>query len=867
MNIFTRITANTMKKNPVRTTVTIIGIIIATAMFTAVTTFAISLYDFMYRTESYDAGSYHLATGMVDTTVMERLKADNRIERMAVAKEYGYANVGSTNDYKPYAYIIGADDTFFEIMPVHLTEGRLPENEGEIIVPNHIYTNGNVDYKLGQVIELEIGNRYSLDEEGNADTDYILRQNEAYDDENGEVIISRENKSYTIVGFYERPYFEEYTAPGYTMITYSDSQTGSDMVQLYMELGEVRTDFEEFTEEYNDIYLARNWAILRYSGLIEYDNIAALLVPLVIMFIVIIMCGSVSMIYSAFSISVSERTKQFGLLSSLGATRKQIMKSVFMEAFIVAVIGIPVGLICGLTGIGITLYFVGDKFAYLLASPYSVRLVIEKTAIITAAAVAALTVIISAVIPSIRASRVTAIEAIRQSKDIRMPKGKRGIKKFGITYKLFGLEGALADKYFKRSRKKYRITIFSLGMSVVLFISTSAYCAYLKEMMGVNIADIGYDVSYYTEKLTEPEGLADTLRGEVKGCKDMMYAMVDYGMLFPEKEEISDSYIKYWDMSKEYYSIDENAGMEQYVNILFIDDISYMEYIKKLGLKSADFENLYEAEGIFYNSAKDIFYYHNEDGEYIRYSMEYEIFDDKKDVITFNRWNSDIEGWKPYEREIAAFADELPDIDATEGACTLIYPYSSKYRTDRDIIMFYFMADNYEVMLENLKDTLKAEGYSTDSPFLYDQYKGVQENRNILIVVNVFTYGFITLMTLICIANVFNTISTNIALRRRDFAMLKSVGMDDRGINRMLGYECLKYGIRSLIIGLPVSVLVSYFLWQIYAGAGEFGFYMPWIPIASAIVGVFGIVAVSMVYAVSKLRKDNPIDSLKQENV
>lgn len=866
MNIFTRITANTMKRNPVRTTVTIIGIIIATAMFTAVTTFAISLYDFLYRTEGYDSGFYHVATDMVDMAVKDRLEADNRIEDMAVAKEYGYAYVGSSNDYKPYAYIIGVDNTFLDIMPVHLTEGRMPENDSEIIVPLHLYSNGNVKYELGQVVTFDIGKRYSFNADGVLDTDYTLRQNEAYDDENGETVVSEYSKSYTVVGFYERPDFENYTAPGYTIITYSDTYGGQDMVKLYMALDNVTVTMDAFEDDYKDIFFEHNWSILSYSGQFLYDNFMTLLTMLAAIFVVIIMCGSVSMIYSAFSISVSERTKQFGLLASLGATRKQIMRSVFSEALIVSVIGIPVGIICGIVGIGITLFFVGSKFTYIITSPYSVELVVESGAIIAAAVVAAITVIISAIIPSIRAARVTAIEAIRQSKDIKMPRGKRGITKLGLTYKLFGIEGTLAAKYFKRSRKKYRITIFSLGMSVVLFIATSSYCAYLKELMGINIEDIGYDVSYYTDGLTDPESFAAPLR-EAKGLKDMMYEMPDYGTLFLNEGEVAESFTKYWDMSYEYYLVEDVEQMEEYVNVLFIDDISYMNYIKKLGLNPADYENLYEVEGLFYNSAKDVFYYHNDEGEYIRYSMKYDIYNEERSEIVLYKWDNDIEDWIPDTRKIAAFADELPDIDTTGNGCTLIYPFSSKYRPDKSIIVYYFTADKYEVMLEDIKNILKSNGYPTDYGVLYDQYKYVQENRNMLLVINVFTYGFITLMTLICVANVFNTISTNIALRRRDFAMLKSVGMDDKGINRMLGYECLKYGIRSLIIGLPVSVLVSYFFWKVYAGAGEFDFYMPWVAIVLAIVGVFVIVAVSMVYAVSKLRKDNPIDSLKQENV
>ena len=136
-----------------------------------------------------------------------------------------------------------------------------------------------------------------------------------------------------------------------------------------------------------------------------------------------------------------------------------------------------------------------------------------------------------------------------------------------------------------------------------------------------------------------------------------------------------------------------------------------------------------------------------------------------------------------------------------------------------------------------------------------------------LTVINVFSYGFITLISLICVANVFNTISTNVAVRRRDFAMLRSVGMTQGGIYRMMGYECLLYGVRALLIGLPLSAGVAWLISRAAREIGSGGFRMPWGSVAVAVICVFLVVFVSMLYAVSKIRRDNPVETLKEENI
>ena len=145
--------------------------------------------------------------------------------------------------------------------------------------------------------------------------------------------------------------------------------------------------------------------------------------------------------------------------------------------------------------------------------------------------------------------------------------------------------------------------------------------------------------------------------------------------------------------------------------------------------------------------------------------------------------------------------------------------------------------------------------------------EGVESNRSVIIIIKVFAYGFIILISLIAAANVFNTITTNINLRRRDFAMLKSVGMDDKGMRKMLNFECILYGTKALIYGLPVSVGVTYLIYRSIRRGIDTEFFIPWTAVGIAVLSVFIVVFVTMMFSMNKIKKDNPIDALKNENL
>lgn len=888
MNIFNKVTIKSMKKNPVRTLVTIIGIIISTAMFTAVTTLVISLYSFIYRTQVYDSGSWHIGFEYKSNDYAAWEK-NEKVEAMTTARVMGYAECGSSNEDKPYIYLLSVEDDFYELMPVHITYGRKPENSGEIMLPNHLSYNGNKNYNLGDIVTLNLGKRYVVDDD---EKEYELSQGNPFTQD--EELVADAEKQYTVVGFYERPEFEDYTAPGYTAITCGEPMDDANArYSFYIRLKKkylsevwsigkdagynIGVSVSGKVVNYGSVKYNNN--IISMEGSILYENVALVFTMLAAIFIAIIIVASVSMIYSAFSISVGERTKQFGLLSSVGATKRQLRHMVFGEAAMVSIIGIPIGVICGIVGIGITLHFVGGKFNYILTSPYSVDLVVNGYAILAAVLTALITVIISAIIPAARATSVSAIDAIRQHKDVRKPRLRwHAGRKYRLTKKLFGMPGMLARRYFSRSRKKYRVTIFSLSMSIVLFIVTSSYCSYLKGYVKENIDADEFDLRYdgFQYDKAQLDKILDVIKS-ADGVLDVSYRAWDYNYyLLCDESNVDESYLEYLRNVEEHNRYDSEddgekavSDVEKYANVVFVDEEHYRECLNALGITGEKFNDYTNAPAIFQNavSAIDILYDSTTD-KYNRYNVEYRFLKDDVDSLTVSHTYGDEEIKE--EIPIGAIVDKIPYNFDSLNNNVLFFPYSSKYRND-SVSKFFFIKqekDAHDEMLKSVKEKLVEAGFDANDYLFYDPYDDINQKKNLSVLINVFSYGFITLMALICVGNVFNTISTNVSLRRRDFAMLRSIGLSYGGIKKMMVFECLLYGIRSTIFAAPLSVILSYLIYMAYGFTSDLGsgFYIPWYSVVIAVAGAFMVVAISMAYSVSKIKEDNLIDELKEEN-
>lgn len=898
MNIFRAITLKTLAKNKIRTLVTIIGIVLSAAMITAVTSSITSVQNYMYENAVVNSGEWHVSFNNISADTVEAMKQNKEITGLVTSNEIGYAMLSdSTNEDKPYAYVIAAEDSFFEKMPVHLISGRLPASSNEILVPKHLYTNGNVNLKSGQEITLDLGERIYKDETNLIEASEAgLGQNNPFI--RGEELEVKKTQKYTVVGFYERPSFEDYSAPGYTFITKDDGKTvNPQKYTAYCMLQNPKEIYEHeiFSSKFagildSDTAVQTNSDVLLYSGVSGYDSFYNVLYSLGTILIILIMFGSVSLIYNAFSISVSERTKQFGLLSSIGATKKQIKKTVLFEALFVSVIGIPVGILAGIGGMGITFALIGDKFSSFFGEgKVSLFLKVSPWAIVIAAVVALLTVLISAWIPSKKAMRISAIEAIRMSSDIQMKNKK--VKTSWLTYKLFGLEGMIARKHFKRNKKRYRATVVSLFMSIVLFISASSFSSYLTTAVTGVFEKKEYDISYQIDGQPDQEQLsAEELYkklASVEGVTDSLYYK-EYRSGVPVRVEDlkNPQFILNYFGGSEDEEV-ENVGIN--LNVYGIPDEKFAEYLKQNNLSKEDYMNPDKPLGIAVGKVNTF------DLEQQKY-IEQDLFKSATPVIHNRRFNQekheklvDTEEFQKMSEEeqerlvedtmydtfllpIGHLTDKLPfglNVARWDGIY-MVYPlsiYQEQFPDFQNNVKYVFKTTDHATVYDKMRVVLQDLQLPSTEPDLYDVYSVNETDRNMITIIKVFSYGFIALISLIALANVFNTISTNILLRRREFAMLKSVGMTTAGFNRMMNYECILYGMKSLLWGIPAAFIITYFIFKSVNSGYEIGFYLPWQAVVIAVLSVFIVVFATMLYAMRKIKKDNPIDALKNENL
>lgn len=612
--------------------------------------------------------------------------------------------------------------------------------------------------------------------------------------------------------------------------------------------------------------LKYNTYVLAYKGVNGTSGFNEMLYSVCGILIAVIMIGSILVIYNSFAISVSERKKQFGMLSSVGATKKQIRKSVIYEGAILGSIGIPIGIISGILGIGITLNIVNNLLKPMFVenmADISLHLVVSWQAVVIAAVLIAITIYLSVVIPAKRASKVSPIESIRGNNEIKMKAKKLRTPK--IFRKIFGIEGEMALKNLKRSRKKYRTTVISLMISIVLFISVSGFVGYMYGGFDSMYKSVDYDylIRVYGASNEGKDEQIKELRNEIENSKNIdKLSIIDstYGITDLPKEKLNSNMknaIEEKKGVKELFYEKDNA-YEITVRAITLNEKQMQDYLKKVGVSSLKSE-----EVILINYVDMITNAHIE-GELTSYK-EQENF-----TIALNNYE-EVKEDKPEVKKtykLAKVTDKMPfGIENIGGPELIIVMNDEEFKQlqEQNSTIMVFTAKN-ETDLEN--ELKQIENQYTDLSMYVENIKEqVQQQRNLKLIINIFLYGFIALISAIGIANIFNTISTNIILRKREFAMLKSIGMTEKGFKNMLDLECFFYGTKALLFGLPIGILICYFINKGFGNLIEFAFNLPWSSIIISIVSVYLVVFITMIYSSSKIKKENIIDVLRDENI
>ena len=848
MNILNDLTIKNLKLNKKRTIVTIVGIILSTALMVGIGLLFSSFQDYMIRdTISYN-GKYEAEYGDVSLDKLNSI--DKKDFSYFYQKAIGFSKFDSANEYKPYLYISSVDKEYFK--ELHLISGRFAENDSELVISNHINTNGGASYKIGDIITLKYGERV-------IEGVNTLANNEYYEEETLNIV---GEKTYTIVGIVERSNFEDYSASGYSTFTLdmNDKEGTVNVFVMFNNKKKIIKQSEDLAKKLGyDNAISYNSTLLALYGESTYGNIMSSMIMMIIIMLSLVSIGCIVVIYNSFAISVMERKKEFGLLSSIGATKKQLSYTVFFEALIEGIIGIILGICGAYIGIGTVILIINNLIGDILV--LKLNLVTNIVFIIIPVIFMILVIFISALVPSRRAAKVSPIEAIRQNDDIKINKKK--IKTGRLVNKLFGIEGEIALKNIKRNKKKYRVTIVSLFISIVLFISFSSYMNYTIDTASSVMGEVPYDyqISYFGDDndIDALDKISEIIKSnDVK--EYVSYSVSNLSII--GNYTYSDEYLDFY---KSAYGDDGIKALTnlkyQYISIYILDDISYNRYKELIGLDKDSVILLNKFKGVSYGNNKRV----NYDIPVINNG------DTNIKICNFDGNDEDVDTTKYCNKKI-------DNIFITNKSFDLIEEFS--YMSDFKLIVNKKLYDNisdsgthytqYNIISDNTDniDKLTKELDKYDNVNYTNVKESMKQANNMILVVKILMYGFIGLITLIGVTSVFNTISTSMALRKREFAVLRSIGLTRKGFNKILFFESLFFGLKSLIYAIPVSLGVTIIIHYALADMMSIStIIIPWKAITISIISVFIIVLLTMMYSTSKIKKHNIIEQIREENI
>lgn len=932
MNLMKTLTLKNLKLNRKRTIVTIVGIILATALLSALVTLVSSFQYSMIEYQKQKGGNFHVKFSNVKMSELSEFKNNRNIESTFETMGMGFAKLdGCKNEDKPYAYVMATDEAGFERGCFKLIEGRMAKNEDEIVIPRHLKTNGRIDIKVGDEITLDVGKRYDSNTEG------VIWENSAYEHE-AETLTDIVTKHYKVVGIMERLGYgmEDYSAAGYTFVTYSDELAAidngtkseadttltvysrytqkalrnkdavtADIIGVDEKLfAKANNSSVEMTAEESDRFLKEmenakydiymNGFLISYECVFPIDGTFKALFTVATVVALIIILTSVYCIKNSFNISITEKIRQYGMLASVGATRRQIKSSVKTEAAMLGVVGIPVGTMSGILASLILVKVVNALSAGWLNFALSFHT--SLPALILAVILSIATIYFSATGSARRAAKVTPLEAIRNTKEIKIKSAK--LKTPAIIGRIWGIGGVISYKNIKRNKKKYRTTVTSIVICSVTFIVISYFMSMAFSVVGMSYASVDYNIgiNMSCKKDLDIEKLSELLSG-IEGAEDYL---VGAGYYFDvDKPEYTKEYGEY---CGQLYDDSEDVSQEFLITVL--NDKSYDKYASDAGIKNADTGAILVNKGTF-----DV--YNEKSSKYVKEEMElykykagdtircgYNVYEDAVDddnAVEGDTESSteDNSGYvdeetinkgvrKTVDVTIAGVTDKVPTCYNGYGNTSLLFmnqkgfeslwadgKSGNEFKPGNAIYSAYVVAENADEYQDTLeKETAENPEYSQISFYVSNMDKQMRDEKSLFTLLGVFAYGLIVVIALIGITNIINTLSTGMELRSREFATLRSIGMTDKQFAGMVRLESVFISVKALVIGVPLGILISYLLCVMMNRMGGAIIYKP--PYKAIILCI--VVVIMLIYAIMKLsmmklRHNNIIETIKNENL
>lgn len=880
MKLLNKLTLKNLRLNKVRTIVTIVGIMLSAALITVVSGMALSGRQTMIDAQKTWSGDYDVSLDIIDTAKIDEIRQNRNVENAYYTEIAGYAKEQLANGKDGlYSVIAMSKNAFDGCFDFSLKEGRFPNNSDEAVVTKNFTTPDGKTVKVGDKITFDMG--ILTDKDGSAlslKDLYIMTSNDFKECS----VKDEKQKTYTVTGITETTNTGALYAPmpNFRIFTVSDEKAPAEAIRtkhinkLYIDytpqsegnylqntadilgfnIDENDESQDRISEEHQKISgvngYSFNTALLSMKGYGSSDATNTVIFSLAVIIIIIVMLASVFVIRNSFAISITEKTSMYGMLASVGATKRQIRRNVLFEGFILGLIGIPLGILLGL-GVNAILITILNSVLGDMLSGATFVFVTPTIPIICAIVLSAVTIFCSSFFIALRASRIPPLVAIRGNKDIKV-KNNKPYRTSKLTKKLFGVGGEIASKSLKRSRKKYRTTVISIVVSVAMFIAVSAFMDY-----GMTYTEHYYgktDYSYMVSGIDTKQ--AQTIE-KMPEIENYLTVGLQYGHVSADVpvNECGENFL-----------YDNADGTKSFsVEFLEFEHDTFVKICRELEL---DYNKVKGGVLVYSQVTPD----NSESGNSSKPMKLFGKTAPTKFIVYGNDDNGNelIAG----KLKVSSVFDEIPkSADSVIGEGTILGQgliigeqgvISPQLGEHKCYITLYANTSNHTSLTNRIESM---EGVD-DSIYIYDYEETVRQFNAVMLIVGIFVYGFIGVISLIGLTNIFNTISTNMQLRSKEFASLKSIGMTKKEFNRMIRLESLMYGIKSLLIGIPLGVLGVFAIFSSFSiGSVPMSFVFPWKAILISIAAVFIVVWLIMKYSISKVNKQNIIETIRNDNI
>lgn len=871
MKSYIDITTRYLKLHKKRTLLTIIGIIMSVALICALGTIIYSFGDNRIETSKKYSGDYEAAYSNLSAKEADIIKSHASLKNVSLTTTLGLTKVYDTpkEALKPsipkYRFInlkAFDENAFNKTFNIELLEGTYPKNKNEILVERGALKYLKPGIKIGDTVVLYFGDRKV------PNSTKALPENSWSDDEIFEVTSKLEFK---LVGICKEKGFgtRNITFNGYTYLEEDMKKENITAFTNIISKANKRDIAKEIAHNINpNIELKFNNELLKYYAQGSNLDLNKTLLGTIIFIVSIIVICTIAVIYNSFNISVIERISQFGILRSVGATPSQIRKIVFKEAFMMSIIGIPLGLLSGVYAMKILLLVLGN--ISFLGSDSSFKMNVHIEVLLISSLIGILTIFLSVILPARAAGKISPLEAVRNPSALKIRNIKK-VSKGKIIGLFFRTEGILAYKNVNRNRKRFLVTVFSLVISIVMFITFNTFIDYVKLSNDPNKTKY-FDASYVNYEETTFKDSDYLELKKLPGVESVYKYMDTSAMVAIPKDKINPKYEE---------RTTRKPYTEEYKDYAFIHNFRIMGFDNealKLCEKTLldgkiDIDSLDNMGIILVNKNVVI---DNKSKEIKENFSTYKVGDIIKLPKTF--------GINGYDKQLGEIKNSIGNNNFWNLKILAIIDYEPVLTTSpQDSLFFITTEKTYSTLVGNKnftkipmklsEDNSKREEvrkYFEDKSIyetaqFYDYKESAEKNKRMELEISVLVYGFISVITLISCVNIINTISTNLLLRKREFATLQAIGMTQRQLKNMIYLEGALHGIVASIIGSLIGCMLSYVLNRLMGNSFDVPWIIPYKSILISAVGAILITLLSTLLPLRKIKSQNIVDTIRME--